>query len=294
MDAIRFGRAIRALRRRRRLTQRDLGARAAASDTLISGIELGRIGSVGYATLLRVARCLGAELELNLRWRGEALDRLLDEDHARVVDLIVALLRGAGWETIVEASFALAGERGSIDVLARHAATDSVAVVEVKSVIPDVQATIFTLDRKVRVAPVVAKERGWACERVARILVVAEGRTARRRIERHAATFDAAFPIRYREALAWIRHPVGAAPSALVFLSVPRMRRRRASSSSDSAHAGTRRGDVKRTADTVTHLARDAGAGPSDSASAGIWRHVGAPAAAVARASPPRSACRGK
>jgi transcriptional regulator with XRE-family HTH domain len=268
MDAIRFGRAIRALRRHQRLSQRDLGARAAVSDTLISGIESGRIGSVGYARLLRVARSLGAELELNLRWRGEALDRLLDEDHARVVDLVVALFRAAGWETIVEASFALGGERGSIDVLAWHPATASIAVVEVKSVVPDVQATIFTLDRKARVAPLVARDRGWRCERVARLLVVAEGRTARRRVERHAATFDAALPIRTREALAWIRQPRGAAPSGLLFVSVPPAQRRGASS--NSARRGMRRGDVTPRRGLVTGAGRDARSRSSDSASAGI------------------------
>jgi len=239
VDVIRFGRAIRALRRRHGLRQVDLAARTGMSDTLVSRIELGRLGTVPYASLHALARALGAELELNLRWRGEALDRLLDEAHAEIVDLMVSRLRSLGWETVVEASFSIAGERGSIDVLGWHAATGSLVVVEVKSLIPDVQAMISTLDRKARLAPVVARERGWACGAVARFLFVAEGRTARRRVSRHAAIFDAAFPVRGREALAWLQQPKGPPPSALVFVG-PATR----PISSDSRGTGTRRAVV--------------------------------------------------
>src|SRR5204862_498544 len=52
-------------------------------------------------------RSLGASLELKLRWHGEGLDRLLDEAHARVVDATVVLLRDAGWDVAVEASFSI-------------------------------------------------------------------------------------------------------------------------------------------------------------------------------------------
>jgi hypothetical protein len=104
-------------------------------------------------------------------------------------------------------------------VLAWHPATRNVAVVEVKSVIPDVQAMIFAIDRKARVAPIVARERGWACSAVGRFLFVAEARTARRRVARHASIFDAAFPVRNRDALAWLSNPIGPPPSALVFVT---------------------------------------------------------------------------
>jgi hypothetical protein len=172
---------------------------------------------------------------------------LLDEAHAEVVDVVVSRLRSAGWETVVEASFAIGGERGAIDVLGWHAATGSVAVVEVKSVIPDVQAMISTLDRKARLAPIVARERGWTSGPVARFLFVAEARTARRRVSRHAAIFDAAFPVRGREARAWLEQPNGPPPSALVFITpLPRHL------SSNSRGAGTRRAVVTPTKSLVT------------------------------------------
>jgi hypothetical protein len=67
-----------------------------------------------------VAEALGATVEFVIRWDGEGLDRLLDEGHATLVDRVVAWLRAHGWEVAVEVSFARAGERGSIDILAWH------------------------------------------------------------------------------------------------------------------------------------------------------------------------------
>lgn len=109
----------------------------------------------------RVVQVLGVDLEIRVRWRGEALDRLLDEVHALVVDEVVRLFRAAGWEVPVEAAFSIWGERGRIDVLAYHPGRQALAVGEVKSTIADSQDTIGDLDRKARLAPQVAMERGW-------------------------------------------------------------------------------------------------------------------------------------
>jgi hypothetical protein len=58
-------------------------------------------------------------------------------------------------------SFSRYGERGSIDVLAWHPRRRALAVFEVKSVTPDMQAMFVGLDRKGRLAPGIARERGW-------------------------------------------------------------------------------------------------------------------------------------
>jgi hypothetical protein len=85
-------------------------------------------------------------------------------------------------------------------------------VIEVKSVVPDNQAMLVSLDRKVRLAGQLAAERGWTCSRVARFLVIANSRTTRRRIARHAALFELAFPVRTWAALAWLKNPTDPAP----------------------------------------------------------------------------------
>src|SRR4029079_9408021 len=112
-------------------------------------------------------------------WNGEGLDRLLDQAHAGLVDQLVIRLRAAGWVADVEASFSIRGERGSIDVLGYHEATGIVLVTEVKSVVPDSQATVYGLDRKARLAPEIARQRGWTCRGVARLLVIGDSSTSR-------------------------------------------------------------------------------------------------------------------
>jgi hypothetical protein len=185
---------------------------------MISKIERGEITVVPIGVLRAVAGALGASVDLKLRWHGEGLDRLLDEAHARLVDETVVLLRGAGWDAAVEVSFSVWGERGSIDVLGWHATTASLLVIEVKSVVPDSQAMLHGLDRKARLAPRVAEERGWECRDVGRLLVVGESRTARRRVTALAATYDTALPDRNVDVRRWIRKPSGPL-AGLLFLT---------------------------------------------------------------------------
>lgn len=217
MDALRFGRALRVVRRRARLRQADVAVRAETSRSTVSRIERGRVGRIQFATLRRVGAALEADVELTFRWRGEAVDRLLDEAHADLVDVAAGLLRRHGWEIAIETTFSIDSERGSIDIFGWHAAERAVLVGEVKSVVPDAQATIGALDRKTRLAARIARERGWDAVTIGRVLLVGEGTTARRRVARHAAMFDTAFPDRGREMLRWLRLPVGPV-SGLLFL----------------------------------------------------------------------------
>jgi hypothetical protein len=123
-------------------------------------IEAGRAGEVALDQLIRVVSALGAFLSVRVVYQGEGLDRLRDRRHAALVDALVARLRAAGWDVATEVSFNHYGERGSIDILAYHPATRTLLVVEVKSVVPDVGRMLATLDRKVRLAPDIALERG--------------------------------------------------------------------------------------------------------------------------------------
>lgn len=209
MDVIRFGLGMRALRRRRRLTQDELARRAGVSRSVIGRTERGRADRVAVHTLIRVAAVLGARVDLRLLWQGEGLDRLLDAGHARLVELVVSLLEANGWVAAAEVTFSIRGERGSIDVLAFHPSTTSLLVVEVKSVVPDLQAMLVTLDRKWRLGREVARERGWDAGSVTRLPVLPDDRTARRRVEAHAATMAAALPARTVEVRRWLRAPVG-------------------------------------------------------------------------------------
>ena len=214
---MRLGAQVRALRLRHRWRQADLAERARSSRTTISRIERGQVDAATVGQVVRLAASLEADLELRLRWRGEGLDRLMDQAHAGLVDRVVTLLQDEGWEAAVEVSFSIFGERGSVDVLARHRLTSAVLVVEVKSVVPDSQAILHGLDRKTRLAPEIARSRGWPGGRVARLLVVGDSSTSRRRVAGLGDTYAAAFPKQGWAVRRWLREPVEGM-SGLLFL----------------------------------------------------------------------------
>jgi hypothetical protein len=135
----------------------------------------------------------------------------LDSAHARLVEYLAALLRRCGWEVVIEATFWIRGERGSVDLLAWHPGRQVVLIVEVKFVVPDVQAMLAAIDRKRRLGLLIARERGWNAIAVATLLVIGESRTSRRRVDAHAATFQQAFPHRAIEVRRWLAAP-GSAP----------------------------------------------------------------------------------
>ncbi len=173
---------------------------------------------------------------LRVDWRGEEIDRLLDRAHSALIDWIVRELVRFGWQVETEVTFDIRGERGSIDVFACVPIARIALVVEVKSAFGDLQATLMILDRKVRLAPVVARRFGWPVGQVARLLVVGEGRSARRVLEARKALFETAFPLRGRAAARWLRSATIEPFSGLVF------------SSAASRESVTRRRRVRRTA----------------------------------------------
>jgi DNA-binding Xre family transcriptional regulator/Holliday junction resolvase-like predicted endonuclease len=221
MDLVRLGRVVRALRIRRRWRQVDLAQRSGFSQALVARVERGGADRLTLATLQAITRQLGARLIVRIDWNGEAGDRLLDADHAAIVDRVLGFMRSAGWVCVPELTFAVYGERGSIDILAWHDATRTLLVVEVKTVVPDIQGTLSTLDRKERLAARLAADRGWRSDRVAVLLVVAASATSRRRVAEHEATFRARLPDRSRAARRFIAQPGAMAPvRGIWFLSV--------------------------------------------------------------------------
>ena len=217
MDPIRFGRSLRAIRMRRGLRQIDVAVAAQLSRSQAARIERGELKGVPVDDLLALAAALGAEVDLSVRWHGESLDRLLDARHAALVEVVVRLLERNGWACVVEASFSIYGERGSVDVLAFHAETGTILIVEVKTVVPDAQSLLVAHDRKLRLAFRIAAERGWVGRAAARLLIAPEGTTARRRIAALEQSFLAAYPARGVAVRRWLRAPSGPM-SGLLFL----------------------------------------------------------------------------
>lgn len=90
---------------------------------------------------------------------------MLSARHSTLQDVVARwLISLPGWTVVPEVSFAIYAERGVIDLLAWHAPTETLLVIEVKTEIVDLQDVLGVLDRKTRLASRFARERGWHLE----------------------------------------------------------------------------------------------------------------------------------
>ena len=251
-----IGRGLRALRHRRGLRQTDVAARAGIARSVLVDLEAGRLGTHTVGALTKAAGALGGSIRIDLLVPGGDVHRLVDADHAALQSHWKAVLERHAWTVDAEVTFNHFGERGSIDLVAWHPASRLLLIIEIKTVIVDIQGLLSAMDRKVRIGRMISADRGWRSPAAISMLIVAEGSTARRRLAEHAPLF-ARFSVRGRRAVAWIRDPQPFVPPAglLIVAQLPTVRpadRRRAgrqrirvdSPSSRSIPAGTSGGET--------------------------------------------------
>ena len=235
MDDARIGRLLVVLRQRKAWRQRDLAQRSGLSKSAICDMERGRMSRYTLASVRKVMAALGVGAEVFVVGAGHGeFERLLDGDHARLVEAWAGLHRAADWDVWPEASYSIYGERGRVDLLAFHPATGTLEVAECKTGIWNIQDTGGRLDAKLRLAKAIAAPRGWNVNRVIGALVVMEGRTSRRRIEEHPVLF-ARYDTRGRAATAFVKDPRRPATGLLAFVPL-----------SKSNHGGLRRAGQQR------------------------------------------------
>jgi transcriptional regulator with XRE-family HTH domain len=249
MDDQRVGASLRALRLRRRWTQKVAGSIAEIPRGVVMLIEAGRLDRVSFGQIRRYASALGARFDGSVRWQGADLDRMLNRGHARLHEAMATWLAAVGgWLVVPEVSFSYDGERGVIDIVAWHAASRTVLVIELKTRIVDVSDLMATMDVRRRVAARIARDHGWEPSSVAVWVVVAPGRTNARVLAEHATTLRAKFPADGRVMRRWLTAPTGSV-AALSFMPQVRLgdlgrdattprRVRRPASSVDSALNG--------------------------------------------------------
>ena len=121
--------------------------------------------------------------------RGTDVARLLDDEHAAIVETLAAVLVRGGWVVEAEASYSEYGERGRIDLLAFDPVGRILEVVEVKTELGDLQDLFGSLDVKVRLAPGLGRRRGWPASQVVRMLAVAATEANRSVVRAHPALF---------------------------------------------------------------------------------------------------------
>jgi transcriptional regulator with XRE-family HTH domain len=208
MDDMRLGSVIKALRHRRGWTQVQLASAARLSAAAISRLEHGRIDATTLVVLRRVFNAMDARIDLVPRWRGGDLDRLIDARHAGMVETLVRRLTSLPeWIVQPEVTFSFFGERGSIDVIAWHPGRRAFLIIEVKSAIADVGGLVRQVDRYRRLARDIARDRRWSPAFIGVWVVVADGRTARRRFAEHETTLRRAFPADGHAMEGWVHRP---------------------------------------------------------------------------------------
>lgn len=208
---------FRKLRLRRGWRQRDVSERAGISLALYSEVERGHLEQVSLRKLRSVAAVLEVLLVVEPRWRGGSLDRVLAQRHAGMTEAVARMLRDGGWEVRPEVSFNHFGERGIVDLLAWQPGLRAMLLVELKTELVDVNDLLGVTDRRRRLAFVIARGLGWDPAVVGQWVVLAEGRTNRRRLAEHQTVIRAAFPSDGRSIAGWLARPASAA-SALWFL----------------------------------------------------------------------------
>jgi transcriptional regulator with XRE-family HTH domain len=218
MDAQRLGSVFRAVRIRKRWRQADVAGAARVSISTVSRIERGNFERVSVGMLLRIASAIDVRVDWMPRWRGGELDRMLNAGHAAMHEAAAVELAGTAWLTAAEATFAIYGERGAIDLLAYHPPTGALLVIELKTDLVDVQGLIGAVDRYRRLGPIVARERGWTVTSVSCWVLLRNTPSNHRRLATHANVLRNAFPVDGRGMRGWLRRPVGTV-EALSFLS---------------------------------------------------------------------------
>ncbi len=208
MDDQQLGSLIRATRRRRHLRQLDVATAASVSRGSVSLVERGHLQTLALDTVRRVAAAVDVRVEVVGRWRGGDAGRLLSRRHSLLAESFAAFIgTRPGWTVKPEVSFSIYGERGIIDLLAWHAATGHLLVIELKTEFVDVNEMLGTLDRKVRLARTIAAERGWRPCQVSVWLIVSDTKTNRRHATEHATLLHSRFRLDGRQFRGWLMNP---------------------------------------------------------------------------------------
>ncbi len=209
-DDDRLANASRALRLHLGLTQ-DALVGPGRSRYIPRLIEDGRASELRLKDVRDHFNRLGGSVRVTAWYEGALLDRLVDSEHADVIEHAATQIIGANWPRVdTEVSFNEFGDRGSIDFLAANEAECAVLIGEAKSAWGALGETLRSLDIKVRLAPkIVADRYGWRPRIIGVVLALPESSSARRVAQRYSTTLLNAFPARNVDIRRWLRAPRG-------------------------------------------------------------------------------------
>ena len=144
-----LARELRATRRRRRVTQRELGAKVGLSQAQISALEAGAGGRTSLETWVAIGIALGRPIAIG--FTRDAVQPLTDAGHLDAQELVARLARAAGWRASFEAPDDPRAPSGSTDL--RLDRPGAIALVEIWNRLDDLGAAARSSDRKLGRAP---------------------------------------------------------------------------------------------------------------------------------------------
>ncbi|MBX3031549.1 MAG: hypothetical protein KF809_15490 [Chloroflexi bacterium] len=221
MDDAQLGSAIRAVRIRAERTQADVAKAAFVRRYDVSCVEQGKFSGMSLSEVRRIASSLGMWVELKPNWRGVNLEHLVNGAHTALQEAVLSYLDGrAGWIAHPEVTFSIFGERGAIDILAWHAATRTVLIIELKTLVVDPADLVKQMGRRLRLATEIAATQGWRARDAATWVIFTDTHTNRRQVARRRTLLQGLAGLDGRTVRSWLQAPSGPM-SALSFWAEP-------------------------------------------------------------------------
>lgn len=196
-----LGRQVRDSRRRRRLTQEQLGEFVDLSRSTIGSIERG----LGASHTLDTWQRLGIALDrpLAISFAADALEGPTDAGHLGIQELILRLGRAAGYTGAFELAVRPSDSRRSVDVCLRDDRRRRLVIMECWNLIGDVGAAARSTSRKVAEAEDLAIAIGdGQPHAVSACWVVRATRRNRELVRRYPEVFASRFP---GSSVGWVR-----------------------------------------------------------------------------------------
>jgi len=200
--AVRCGRHIAEARRRRRLTQEQLGALVDLDRSRISQLERGLGAGASLTVWHRIGRAL--DLPLRVEFGRDSAAGPADAGHLAIQELLLLLARGVGRTRFIELATRPSDPVRSSDVVARDDRERVIILQEAWNLIGDIGAGLRSSTRKRAESDAAAVLAGGdgGPYRVASCWVVRATARNRALVARYPETFATAFP---GSSAAWVR-----------------------------------------------------------------------------------------
>lgn len=223
---VRVGAIVRDARQARGISMTELGTRSGISRQMVAAVE-----SAQANPSLDVIAALfdGLDIELDVVARGPAVidrPRRGDAAHALCSAYVQRRLEAAGWQVAREVRFEDGRYVGWIDLLAFHAPTETLLVIEVKTQIDDVGAIERSIDWHIRCARRAAERLGWRARAVGAWVTALASDEVEEELRRNRALWAVAFPRRARDMALTAASPEVIVEGRGLALIDPRSRRR--------------------------------------------------------------------